>query len=118
MNKSNIQTQFHQFSNMQQSSRRYERLIRCPVSYKKKKGILTLSMEDKQLVWHSEEDETNLVITFDEIIETKKEKKEKDQTELLLVKRAGERGTVFSFTQGRNLFKHKIGLNIETNFMN
>lgn len=91
----------HQSGSMLHPARRGDRVISSPAMYRKKNGVLTLNMREKTMVWTSHEDSNNLVISLDKVIETKKETKESNQTELLYLKVSGmERGVIFAFSGG------------------
>jgi len=80
-------------------------IIFCQATYKKKNGTLSLSIKDKLLTWKSASDSSSLTIYTDQISEIKKDKKEKDSTELLYIKKLDmDKGIVFVFSDGIIIF--------------
>ena len=76
----------------------------CQVTYKKKIGILSISLREKLLTWRSLSDSSVLSIYTDQISEIKKDKKERDHTELLYIKKVDmDKGIVFVFSEGKKL---------------
>lgn len=87
-------------------------ILNYQVTYKKKEGILSLSLRDKVLLWKSLSDSSILSIYTDQISEIKKDKKERDQTELLYIKKLDmDKGIVFVFSEGKNKLKFRILFN-------
>ena len=74
----------------------------CHATYKKKNGILSITMKEKLLSWKSLSDSSSLSIYFDQISEIKKDRKDKDESELLYIKKVDlDKGIVFVFCEGK-----------------
>ncbi len=77
-------------------------ILNYQVTYKKKIGNLSLSLKDKLLTWKSLSDSSVLSLFTDQISEIKKDKKERDLTELLYIKKVDmDKGIVFVFSEGK-----------------
>ena len=87
---------------MNAQSSKKDSVQNCHVTYKKKNGILSVSMRDKLLSWKSLSDSSSLTIYLDQISEIKKDRKDKDETELLYIKKVDmDKGIVFVFCEGK-----------------
>jgi hypothetical protein len=99
---------------IQQSSRPTNQLNKMkyelshPALHKRKPGIITF--KGKQIIWKSQQQpEETVTINLDQVIETKKEEKEKNNTSLLFIGTSGgkEGKYVFAFSGGIPYIRYK-----------